>query len=252
MDRTRAARAARSAEVAARPDRQVRGSVEGEHEHDRDTGQHRIAGEQVGEVTGEVALRVERDPVEQARERDAPDQRRPDTADGVRPRPDPAPRRALALLAPLEREHADDQQDQEQQQGDVEAREHGRVPGRKRGKGRPACDHEPHLVAVPDRPDRLEHRRPLPLVPWQERQQHAHAEVEALEQEVAAPEDSDQDEPEDLEIHRQLLRRRLRGRRRCRRWGLRRSAPGRAHRTCASARCRRRGAARRALRTPTG
>ena len=34
-----------------------------------------------------------------------------------------------------------------------------------------------------------------------ERQQHPDAEVEALEQEVAGPEDGDQAEPEGLEIH---------------------------------------------------
>ena len=39
------------------------------------------------------------------------------------------------------------------------------------------------------------------VVAGNERQQHPHAEVEALEQEVAGPEDGDEAEPEGLEIH---------------------------------------------------
>ena len=60
----------------------------------------------------------------------------------------------LVLLAPLERDHADDQQHEHQQQGEVEAREHRRVPRGERGERRAAGDHEPDLVAVPHRADR--------------------------------------------------------------------------------------------------
>src|SRR5262249_33185329 len=74
-------------------------------------------------------------------------------------------------------------------------------PRRERREGRAAGDDQPDLVTVPDRPDRLEHRRALLLVARHEREQDADAEVEAFEQEVGAPEDGDQDEPEGLEVH---------------------------------------------------
>jgi hypothetical protein len=47
----------------------------------------------------------------------------------------------------------------------------------------------------------LEHRAALAFVPREEGQQYADAEVEALEQEVTAPENGDQAKPEDLKIH---------------------------------------------------
>ena len=106
-----------------------------------------------------------------------------------------------ALLAPLEREHAHDQEREDEEEGEVEAREHRRVPDREGGERRAAGDHEPDLVPVPDRPDRLEHRRAVALAPAEDGQEHADAEVEALEHEVARPEEREQAEPEDLERH---------------------------------------------------
>jgi len=64
-----------------------------------------------------------------------------------------------------------------------------------------AGDDQPHLVPVPDGAHRLEHHPPLALVPRQEREQHSDAEVEPLEQEVPSPEEGDEAEPEDLEVH---------------------------------------------------
>jgi hypothetical protein len=139
--------------------------------------------------------------VDQVRERDAPDKGDAGAPEGVRPKPEAAPPGTVPLVTPLERDDADDEEEQKEQQREVEAREHRRVPGRERRERRSARDDEPDLVSVPDRPDRLEHRAALGLVARHERQQHADAEVEAFEQEVAAPEDDDQDEPEFLEVH---------------------------------------------------
>jgi hypothetical protein len=175
--------------------------VKGEEGHDRYAAEHGVAAEKVPEGAREVAARVDRHAVEEIRQADAPDQRRAEAPDGVRPHPRRAPARALVLLSPLERDHADDQEEENEQQCEVEAREHRPVPRRERGKRRAAGDDEPDLVAVPDRPDRLEHDPSLSLVFRQEREQHPDSEVEALEQEVAAPEHRDQDEPEDLEVH---------------------------------------------------
>ena len=102
---------------------------------------------------------------------------------------------------PLERDHANDQQEEDQQEGQVETRERRRVPDREGRERGGAGHHQPDLVAVPDGSDRLEHRLAVPLVSPQERKQGADPEVEALEQEVAGPEDRDQDEPELREAH---------------------------------------------------
>ncbi len=90
---------------------------------------------------------------------------------------------------------------EDEQQREVEAREHRRVPGRERGERRTAGDDEPDLVPVPDRSDRPQRRAPLLVLSRDEREQHPDPEVEPLEQEVHGPDDGDEAEPEGLEIH---------------------------------------------------
>ena len=90
-------------------------------------------------------------------------------------------------------------QHEDEEQREVEAREHRRVPHGKGREGGATGDDEPDLVPVPDGPDRLEHRRPVGLVPADDGQQRADAEVEALEHEIARPENAEQAEPGDLE-----------------------------------------------------
>ena len=187
-------------QLADRAQRQERRAVEGEEHHYRDPGDDRVRREQIPEGAGVVAVRVDRHPADEVREADAPDERRAEAPDRVRPRP-VAPARALALRAPLERDDADDEEEEDEQEREVEAREHRRVPGRERRERRAAGDDEPHLVAVPDRADRREHRAALRVVPRHERQQHPDAEVEPLEHEVAGSRGRDQAEPEGLEVH---------------------------------------------------
>ena len=237
------------AKLAGRADREIRRAVVGEEEHDRDPAEHGVGVEEVGEVAREIAARVDRDAVQEGREADSPDERGSEAPDRVGPRPDRAPARAAGLGSPLEREDADDQEEEHEQQRQIEAREHRRVPGRKGGEGGSTRHHEPHLVAVPDRPDRLEHGRAVGVVSRQERQQHADAEVESLEQEVAAPEDGDKDEPEVGESHDSVNRP---GRGSWRPRSPRPAPAGRERRSAASARCRPRAAARRARRTSRG
>ena len=97
---------------------------------------------------------------------------------------------------------AHDQTDQDEQQGQIEAGEERRVPLGEGGEGRAARGEQPHLVAVPDRTDGAECDAPVGLVAGDQRQQHADAEVEALEEEVAGPQDRDQQEPDRGELHR--------------------------------------------------
>ena len=187
------------AQIADRAHRQIGRAVEGEQEHERDPAEHGVAGEEIPEAAGEVAARVDRDPV---RRSESP---MPQMSDDRRccrrcsPSIQTRRQRGLSLFS----RHSNEttrmiRKKRIEQQREVEAREHRPVPGRERREGRAARDDEPDLVPVPDRPDRLEHRPPLALVARQERQQHPDAEVEALEHEVAAPQDGDQDEPEIL------------------------------------------------------
>ncbi len=142
--------------------------------------------------------------------------------------PPSLPLLTVALGAVLERHAAHDQRQQDQQQRQVEPAEQGRVPLGERREGRAAGHEEPDLVAVPDRADGVDHDPALGFVLGQDGQQHADPEVEALEGEVADPEDCDQREPDSGELHGDLLstRRREGGRGRPRR--CRRTCPGRA------------------------
>src|SRR4029453_4332157 len=92
---------------------------------------------------------VDRRSVQQRREPDAPHERCTEARRYVRAEPRAAPARALALLPPLEGGRSPDQQHEQEQQREVEAREHCRVPGWERGEGGAAGDDEPGLVAVP-------------------------------------------------------------------------------------------------------
>ena len=107
-----------------------------------------------------------------------------------------APDQVVALAAVLQRHPAQDQRHQDREQRQVEPAEQRRVPLRERRERRPAGHDQPHLVAVPDRPDRGDHRPPLGLVPAEHPQQHADPEVEALQHEVPGQQPRDSEEPD--------------------------------------------------------
>ena len=110
-----------------------------------------------------------------------------------------APRLRGSLAPELEPDVAHDQAHQDQEECEVEAGEEGRVPlreGRERG---PPGDDQPDLVAVPHGPDRVQHGAALGLVVSDRAHEHPDPEVEALEHEVAQPQDRDEQEPDRLE-----------------------------------------------------
>jgi hypothetical protein len=114
-------RIARSfAEVAGSPQAEIGGAVQCERRHDRESGGDRVGAEEVGDPAGEDVGGVERDALDEVRKRDSPQEWRAEAPDRVRPKPGRAPAGAGALLAPLERHHADDQQHEDQQKGHVE------------------------------------------------------------------------------------------------------------------------------------
>ncbi len=99
----------------------------------------------------------------------------------------------------LERDAPPHQGGEEDDQGQIEGREHGGVPAGEGGERRRSRHDQPDLVAVPDGPDRVDQHAPLQVVAPDERVQHADPEVEPLQHEEADPEDGHDDEPEHSE-----------------------------------------------------
>jgi hypothetical protein len=106
-------------QVTGRAQSQKVRAVKGEHERERDTAENGVGREQVPEVSDVVAVRIQRDAMEQARQSDSPDERNAGAAAGVGPEPDAPPDCAVALVTPLERDDADDQEKEDEQQREI-------------------------------------------------------------------------------------------------------------------------------------
>ena len=124
---------------------------------------------------------------------------RQEGTDGDHPVEAVAPGGVGILGAIFKGDAANDQADQQQEQGQIEAAEHGGVPVREGGKGRAAGRQQPDFVAIPDGADGVDDGAAFLIVLAKEGQEHAHAEVEAFQEEEADPQDGDQDKPKDLE-----------------------------------------------------
>jgi len=177
--------------------------VEQREEYEGDTAEQ---WERVDEADERVAARAElvtradRQPREDRGEGDAPDeggQHRAEDDPGIAPA---APPVGVHLAAPFEGDGAEDQRDDDEEQREVEAGEHRGVPLGERGEHGAGGGDEPHLVAVPHGADRGDHGGTAALVLAEDRQEHPHAEVESLEEEVPGEEHGDEDEPQDLEF----------------------------------------------------
>ena len=179
--------------------------VQGEQRQRREAAEQRVRVEQGQQRAGVLVVLVERHAVHDVRERHAPQQRGQRRADDDRDVPVAPPAVTVDLAAELEGHPAQDQRDEDEQQREVEAGEQARVPLGERGEGRPARDEQPDLVAVPDRADGVDRDAAVVLGAPDQRQQHADAEVEALEDEVAGPQDRDEQEPDVGECHGRLL-----------------------------------------------
>ena len=123
---------------------------------------------------------------------------REEGADGDHPVEGVAPFGAGIFGAIFKRDAADDETDQQQEQREIEAAEHGGVPVRECGEGRAACGQQPDFVAIPDGTDGVDDGAAFFVFFAEEGQEHSHAEVEAFEEEEADPKNGDQNEPKDL------------------------------------------------------
>jgi hypothetical protein len=113
--------------------------------------------------------------------------------------PSEAPGGKRALGAELECDAAEDECRQDQEQRKVEAAEQRRIPVREGRESGATGYEQPHLVAVPDRADRVDQHAAVEVVAAQHSEQDADTEVEPFQHEVARPQDGDDDEPEHLE-----------------------------------------------------
>ena len=152
----------RVASRGRRPDR----AVGLQRDEERAVGEEQAEGDQAAEqgdrveqgeeVAGELLVGVDRHPAHDVGERDPPQQGRHERADDDRLVPAALPRDVVALVAVLEAEVAHDEGDEDEQQRQVEPAEHRGVPVREGREGGAAGREHPHLVAVPDRADRVE------------------------------------------------------------------------------------------------
>ena len=122
-------------------------------------------------------------------------------ADRVRPVPRVTPLFGGDLGTPLQGHDADDQADENQEEGEVHAREHGRVPLGERSEGGTTGGEQPDLVTVPVGADRAHGLGALTVALGDEGEEHADTEVEALENQVDRPQNGDENEPQDRQSH---------------------------------------------------
>ncbi len=173
--------------------------MEGEQEQCGDPSKERIGVEEVEERTQVGLVRPDGNAPQHVGEGHTPQQRRNDASPEDRLVPGCSPGGEGALGPELERHSSEDEGGQNQEEGKVKAAEQSGVPVREGGERGATGGEKPHFVAVPYRPDGVDQDTPVEIVSPQYRQQHADTEVEALQNEVHRPKNTDDDEPEDLE-----------------------------------------------------
>ena len=178
---------------------------EGEPAEQRDRPQQAEQGAVEDVVPSDLRVDLDRAAPDDIRQADAPEQ-----GGGIRPAGDapvpPLPPQRGVPLAPVVQPHAaQDQRDEDEREGEVVAGEKRGVPLWEGREGGATRGEHPDLVAVPDRADGVDEDAPTPVrllrgAPLaKDRQEHADAEVEAFEGEIADPQDGDEGEPDDLQ-----------------------------------------------------
>ena len=176
--------------------------MHGERRDTEDPSEKREPVEQHGEGSPELALLVERDTAENVPERDTEEQREQRARHREHHVPPVLPQRVVDLVAELDAEAAEEQQPQHEHQREIETAEARRVQGGKGGHHRPADAEEPHFVAVPHRPDRIDQPRPFVAVPPEPQVNRPQAEIEAVEDGVSGQHERQEDKPGVVEAHR--------------------------------------------------
>ncbi len=109
----------------------------------------------------------------------------------------------MGAEAELEGDAAEDQGEEHDNERHVEGRQQRRVAHREDGEEQRAAEHEPSLVAVPDRRDRAHHGVAVGVV-WREGEEDAEAEIEAVHHHVEGDPESEHEgeEQRQVEAHR--------------------------------------------------
>ena len=102
----------------------------------------------------------------------------------------------LDLGAKLHRHRSKDERGQKQHEGGVKARENSGVGLRKGGEEDPPKRNEPHFVAVPQRPDRVDGDPPLAVVRRHEGMKDSDSKIKSIEDCVADQERTFDEKPD--------------------------------------------------------
>ena len=146
-------------QLALRLDQQVDPALHREHRDGRRADEHGEWRQQPDQPGRDVALGVERQAVDDVAEGQAQEEceaRRGDREDGV---PGRSPASAGLLGPELEGDRPEDHHQQDQDEGQVQAREQRRIRQREDREQDACAEHQPDLVAVPDRADAVEKDR---------------------------------------------------------------------------------------------
>lgn len=171
-----------------------------QHRHAEQTGEQCERRQQPQQVAGveraHAVVEMERYPQQHVADRHAHDQRRNETTDEQHPVPIAAPARAHQFAAELEADRAQDQREQDQEHRQIKPGEAHCIQRWERGKDRAAAQDQPHLVAFPDRADGIVHQPAFGIVVGDERQQRAHAQIEAAHHRVTGQQYAEQQPPD--------------------------------------------------------
>src|SRR5690606_1489456 len=112
----------------------------------------------------------------------------------------PEPLMRLVAPAELEGDTAKNQREQHRDDRRIERRHDDRIGERKRRHQPAAAQHQPGLVAIPDRRDGV-HRLIALLSTLEQREQDADAQIEAVEHDIGKNRESKDESPENRKMH---------------------------------------------------
>ena len=144
----------------------------------------------------EVAVGLQRNPPQHVGQRGAEEDGEQGAGEAEDAVQQGAPDADVDVIAQLEAHAAQHQEPEHDHQRQIEAAEGRSVEQRKGEVERAAAGQQPHLVAVPDRADAAEGGAALRLGADQEEVERAHAEIKAVEHDVAHDHHGNQPEPD--------------------------------------------------------